>query len=270
MMQTEFGPWAVITGASSGIGEAFARALAADGIHLVLAARRFDRLAALGRELSRDYGIEHRVVTVDLAQPDGPRDVVAATADLDVGLLVSNAGAGRPGRFVEQDLDDLHRRLRLNAIAHLELAHAFARRLEARGRGGMVLVSAYGASAGIPNMGHEAGSKAYVDSLGIALHHELAGSGVHVLVMRPGSVDTAVIDSFGLDRGDLPLRPISPAAAVKETLSALRHGRAAHLPDRRMRLLSRLMPTSLAIRMNGRMLGEGAARLAASAHGQTT
>src|SRR5262245_41310115 len=231
MIQIEFGPWAIITGASSGIGEAFARALAADGIHLVLAARRGDRLAALGAELSHDHGIEHRVVAVDLADPDGPQAVVDASADVDVGLLVSNAGAGRPGRFVEQDLDDLHRRLRLNAVAHLELAHAFGRRLEARGRGGIVLVSAFGASTGIPNMGHEAGSKAYVDALGIALHHELAPSGVRVLVMRPGSVDTAIIESFGLDRHDLPLRPISPAAAVKETLGALRRDRAVHVPD---------------------------------------
>jgi short-subunit dehydrogenase len=268
MMQTEFGPWAVITGASSGIGEAFARALAAEGIHLVLAARRNDRLAALGAELSRDHGIQHRVVGVDLADPEGPRSVVDASADVDVGLLVSNAGAGHPGRFLEQELDDLHRRLRLNAVAHLDLAYAFARRLEARGRGGIVLVSALGATAGIPNMGHEAGSKAYVDSLGIALHHELAPSGVHVLVMRPGSVDTGIIDSFGLNRDDLPMRPISPAAAVRETLDALRRGRATHVPDRRMRLLTRLLPTPLMVRMNGRMLGQGAARLAAGGAGQ--
>jgi len=270
MMQTTFGPWAVVTGASSGIGEAFARALAADGVHLVLAARRTERLAALGAELTRAHGIEHRALTVDLAHPDGPATVVEATVDIDVGLLVSNAGAGHPGRFVEQDLDDLHRRMRLNAIAHLDLAHAFSRRLVARGRGGIVLVSALGASAGIPNMGHEAGSKAYVDALGTAMHHELAGSGIRVLVMRPGNVDTAVIDSFGLDREDLPLRPITPAAAVAETLAALRKGRAAHLPDRRMRLLNRLMPTPLAIRMNGRMLGQGAARLAASAAASAT
>lgn len=270
MMQRMFGPWAVVTGASSGIGEAFARALAAEGIHLVLAARRTERLAALGAELSRAHGVEHRVLTVDLARPDGAATVVEATADLDVGLLVSNAGAGHPGRFVEQDLDDLHRRLQLNAVAHLDLAHAFSRRLVDRGRGGIVLVSALGASAGIPNMGHEAGSKAYVDALGTSLHHELAGSGVRVLVMRPGNVDTAIIDSFGLNRDDLPMRPITPAAAVSETLAALRRGRAAHLPDRRMRLLNRLVPTPLAIRMNGRMLGRGSARLAASAAAPTT
>jgi short-subunit dehydrogenase len=264
MMQTTFGPWAVVTGASSGIGEAFARALAADGLHLVLVARRAERLAALGAELGAAHGVEHRVLAVDLSVPDGPERVVDATADLDVGLLVSNAGAGHPGRFVDQELEDLHRRLRLNAVAHLELAHAFSRRLVARGRGGVVLVSALGASAGIPNMGHESGAKAYVDALGTALHHELAGSGVSVLVMRPGNVDTAIIDSFGLDRADLPLRPISAANAVAETLAALRKGRAAHLPDRRMRLLNRLTPTPLAIRMNGRMLGQAAARLTAS------
>lgn len=264
MMQKEFGPWAVVTGASSGIGEAFARALAAEGLHVFLAARRTDRLRALGAELSHAYGVDHQVLTVDLADPRGATSVVDATAGLDVGLLVSNAGAGNPGRFADQELDDLHQRLQLNTTTHLDLAHAFSRRLLVRGRGGIVLVSALGASAGIPNMGHEAGSKAYVDALGTALHHELADSGIKVLVMRPGNVDTAVIDSFGLDRDALPLRPITPTAAVAETLAALRRGRASHLPDRRMRLLNRLVPTRVAVRMNGRMLGRGAAHLAAT------
>ncbi len=264
MMKTEFGPWAVITGASSGIGEAFARALAAEGLHVFLAARRTDRLVALGTELSHTHGVEHQVLTVDLSDPRGAASIVEATGDLDVGLLVSNAGAGHPGRFADQELDDLHQRLQLNTTSHLDLAHAFSRRLVARSRGGIVLVSALGASAGIPNMGHEAGSKAYVDALGTALHHELAVSGIKVLVMRPGNVDTAVIDSFGLDREDLPLRPITPMAAVAETLAALRRGRVSHLPDRRMRLLNRLVPARVAVRMNGRMLGRGAAHLAAA------
>jgi len=128
-------------------------------------------VAALRRQIGRDSPNSYRL------------DVRARRS--------GDAGAGHPGRFVEQDLDDLHRRLRLNAVAHLELTHAFAQQLAARGRGGIVLVSALGASAGIPNMAHEAGSKAYVDALGTALHHELAGAGVKVLVMRPGNVDTA-------------------------------------------------------------------------------
>lgn len=199
-----YGPWAVITGASSGIGKAFAEHLAAAGLDLVLAARSTDKLHALGEKLSRRYGIAHRVVTVDLSQPAGASAIVEATADLDVGLLVSNAGAGRPGRLLDQSLPDLHDRLTLNAVTHLDLVHALAPRLVARGnahrRGGIVLVSAHGALQGLPNMAHESAAKAYVLNLGEALHHELAPAGVSVTVMLPGNVDTPIIDAFGLDR----------------------------------------------------------------------
>src|SRR5262249_53733504 len=101
-----YGPWAVITGASSGIGRAFAERCAADGVNLVLAARSTDRLEDLGRALAHAHKIEHRVVTVDLSRADGAADLITASEDLDVGLLVSNAGSGRPGRFLDQELSD--------------------------------------------------------------------------------------------------------------------------------------------------------------------
>ena len=147
-----YGPWAVITGASSGIGRAFAERCASDGLNVVLSARSSERLEELGRTLSATHDIAHRV---DLMHPGGAPDLIAATADLDVGLLISNAGAGRPGRFVDQDLADLHRRLTLNTTTHLELAHAFGRRFVERGGGAMVLVSALGAAHGLPNMAHD-------------------------------------------------------------------------------------------------------------------
>lgn len=256
---SSYGPWAVVTGASSGIGAAFARRCAADGLNVVLAARSADRLEALGRELP---GVDHRVVRVDLSRPDGAADLLSATADLDVGVLVSNAGGGRPGRFLDQEPDDLRQRLQLNTVTHLELAHSFGRRFVRRGEGAMVLVSALGAAHGLPNMAHESASKAYVLNLGEALHHELAGSGVRVTVMLPGNVDTPIIDRFGLDRARLPISPLPVGKAVDQTVRALLAGRATVVPDRRMRLAARLTPRGVSIRVNGRMLGEGAANLA--------
>src|SRR5689334_8535080 len=190
-----YGPWAVVTGASSGIGRSFAEQLAAAGLHVVLASRSTDKLEALGRDLARAHGISYRVVTVDLSRPDGASALVAACSDLDVGLLVSNAGGGHPGRLLDQPLDDLHARFTLNAVSHLDLVHAFAPRMVARGRGGILLVSALGAVHGLPNMAHESGAKAYVLNLGEALHHELAPAGVQVTVMLPGNVDTPIIDA---------------------------------------------------------------------------
>ncbi len=258
-----YGPWAVITGASSGIGRAFAEYCAAEGLNLVLAARSTDRLADLGRALVHTHKIEYRVVTVDLSHPDGAATLIAQSADLDVGLLVSNAGSGRPGRFLDQDLPDLHQRLILNTTTHLELAHALGRRFVQRGSGAMVLVSALGAIHGLPNMAHESAAKSYVRNLGEALHHELRPAGVKVTVMLPGNVDTPIINSFGVDRASLPIRPLPVTTAIQQTVHALHTGRATIVPDRRLRTLTRLTPRGISIRMNGRLLGQAAANLAA-------
>ena len=257
-----YGPWAVITGASSGIGRAFAEHCAADGLNVVLAARSTDRLTELGRGLSTAHQIEHRVLTVDLSHPDGARELIAATDDLDVGLLISNAGTGRPGRFLDQDLPDLHRRLTLNTTTHLELAHAFGHRFRDRDRSAMVLVSALGARHGLPNMAHESAAKAYVLNLGEALHHELGPAGVAVTVMLPGNVDTPIIDRFGVDRTRLPIRPLPVTTAIRQTVHALHAGHPTVVPDRRLRVIARLTPRQLSIRANGRLLGQAAANLA--------
>lgn len=224
---SSYGPWAVATGASSGIGRAFAEHLAAAGVNLVLASRSTDRLESLGARLSRAHGIAYRVITVDLSAPAAAAALIEATGDVDVGLLVSNAGGGRPGPFLDQRLDDLQRRLTLNATTHLELAHAFGRRFVERGRSAIVLVSALG-----------------------------------VTVLLPGNVDTPIIDSYGFDRADLPVRPMTPEAAVRESVAALLKKRPLHIPGRLMRLVTRLMPRSRSVRMNGRMLGRAAQRLA--------
>ena len=258
-----YGPWAVITGASSGIGRAFAEQCASDGLNVVLAARSSERLEDLGGTLSAAHDVAHRVVTVDLTDPGGAAGLIAATEDLDVGLLISNAGAARPGRFLDQDLPDLHRRLILNTTTHLELAHEFGRRFVARGGGAMVLVSALGATHGLPNMAHDSAAKAYVLSLGEALNHELRPAGVKVTVMMPGNVDTPVIDALGLERGRLPLSPLPVSRAIRQTIRALQAGRATIVPDRRLRAVARLTPRGTSIKMNGRMLGRAAENLAA-------
>jgi hypothetical protein len=251
----------VVTGASSGIGRGFAHRLASSGFDVVLAARRTEALTALGSELSTAHGVEHRVVTVDLAEPDGPSELVRATVDLDVGLLVSNAGTGLPGDFLTHDLADLHRIVRLNSTAHLELAYHFGKRLVERGRGGMVLVSAGGALHGLPHMVNDSATKAYVLNLGEGLHYELAPGGVDVTVLLPVAVDTPIIDLFGVERDAMPLKPQSVEDCVDETLKALHKGRATLVSGRAMRLMTRLTPRSVSIRMNGRMLGKAVAAL---------
>lgn len=258
-----YGPWAIVTGASSGIGQAFAEHLAARGLHLVLVARSTERLHELGTALTAAHGIRHRVVTLDLEEPTAPERLMEATADLDIGLLVSNAGAGRPGLLLDQDLSVLRRRLQLNAITHFELAHHVGRRLVARGGGGMLLVAALGGH-GIPHMAQDSAAKGYVLNLGEALHHELKQSGVDVTVLLPGNVETPIIGKLGIDRDWMPLRTLPADVAVQEAMAALLKGRPSHVPGMAMRTLSRLLPRGLSVRVNGRMLGKAADALAAS------
>jgi uncharacterized protein len=253
-----YGPWAVVTGASSGIGLEFARRLAGAGFDLLLTARRLDKLEEVAAELTDRHDIETLVVGADLSIPTGPEMVISAAAGLDVGLLVSNAGSGRVGEFLSHDLDDLESMVRLNATTHLILAHHFGTRLTGRGRGGIVIVSAGGALHGLPHMVNDSAAKAYALNLGEGLHYELAPAGVDVTVAIPFAVETPIIDLFGIDRNTLPMRPQPVEDCVNEALEALTKGRATRITGTTMRILSAITPRTMSVRMNGRMLARAA------------
>src|SRR6266404_534248 len=127
--KTQFGPWAMITGASSGIGREFARQIAASGINVVLVARREALLEELGRALANEFGVKSRTVVADLSQVDFLDHLAQLTDDLDIGLVVSNAGTPHPGAFLKIDRSELEKGLRLNTLAHLDIAHHFGQGL---------------------------------------------------------------------------------------------------------------------------------------------
>ena len=254
----QFGPWAVVTGASSGIGREFANQLAAAGINVVLVARRLDMLQDLGTALAERYGVDYRAVGVDLSDPGALTPIAEATNDIDVGLLVSNAGEALPGPFLDSDLQAQRAILRLNTAAHLGLTHHFGERLARRGRGGIVLVSALGATHGVPYMAHTAATKAYVTSLGAGLHDELAKHGVHVTVLQPGPTRTPVLGQLGLDPDNMPIPPMAPEDCTREALRALARNRARCIPGRINRVTAALAPPALTRSMMGRMLSRPA------------
>lgn len=252
--QEQYGPWAVVTGASSGIGEEFARQIAAHGINVVLVARRRALLETLGEELEREYGVEYKVLSVDLAEDGAHEEIAAATDDLDIGLLVSNAGTGSPGRFLAAESTELMATVRLNAVSHLNLTHHFGRRLRERGTGGIVLTGAMGAAGGLPFMAADSASKAFVQSLGKALNTEFDGSGVGITVLVTSPTETPIIPRLGFTARNLPLKPISTEQCVRETLAALRKGRPTVVPGRKFRIMNALVPESLNRRMMGSIL----------------
>jgi uncharacterized protein len=216
-----YGPWALVTGASSGIGEEFARQAAANGLNVVLVARREERLKEVAAELTTHHGIAVLVLPVDLAADGAFAAIVERTDGLDIGLVISNAGAGNPGPFISLPHDRLREIVRLNVVAHLDLAHHFGKKLAERGRGGLVLVSALAAAGGLPFMANDSATKAYVLNLGEALHVELRQAGVDVTVLVPVLVNTPVVARIGLDRIGLPAEAITAEQAVDEALTAL-------------------------------------------------
>jgi uncharacterized protein len=240
-----FGPWALITGASSGIGREFAVRIAASRINVVLVARRQDALDTLGAELSHKSGVKHRVVATDLSEEGFIKGLSEATSDVDIGLVISNAGSANPGRFTDKDREELAMTLRLSALAHAELALHFGRRLLQRGTGGIVFVGAMGADTGAPFMAHDGGAKAYVQSLGLALHEEFKRSGVYVTVLTPGPTDTPVLAKFGLDSKSMPMKPMKVDQVVTEGLKALAANRAIIIPGRMNRIMRAILPSTL-------------------------
>src|SRR5258708_19590181 len=127
--KTQFGPWALITGASSGIGREFARQIAASGINVVLVARREALLEELGRALANEFGVKSRTVVGALSQVDFLDHLAQLTDDLDIGLVVPNAGTPHPGAFLKIDRSEREKGLRLNTLAHLDIAQHFRQTL---------------------------------------------------------------------------------------------------------------------------------------------
>lgn len=214
--KAKFGPWAVVTGASSGIGTGFARALAAKGMSVVLAARRADLLKELADELEGAHGVGTAVVATDLTQSGAIDDLRTATDSLDVGLLVSNAGAAALGAMLRVDVDKLAAMLRLNTEAHLRLSHHYGQRLVSRGGGGILFVGSMGAMHGMPLGGNYSGAKAYVHNFGQALNYELRDTGVNATVLVPGNTRTpGLTERTDIDMSKMP----GPAMEVKQVVA---------------------------------------------------
>jgi short-subunit dehydrogenase len=214
--RARYGPWAVVTGASDGIGQAMARDLARSGVNVVLVARRSERLVALARELTT-HGVETRAVAADLARPSAVKAVLEQTAMLDVGLLVAAAGFGTSGRFLETALDEELEMLDVNVRAVLALSHAFGQRFATRGRGGIVLFSSLVAFQGVPFAAHYAATKSWVQTLAEGLHLELKPSGVDVIASAPGPVHSGFASRARMRMG----AALRPEVVASQTLAAL-------------------------------------------------
>lgn len=252
------GTTALITGASSGIGAEFARALAARGADLVLVARRQDRLDSLAAELGTGYGTSCTVIALDLAAPDAAARLFAdvESRGIRVSTLVNNAGFGTHGTFAELDPDRIANEIQLNVTALVELTRAFLPGMLADGRGALVNVASTAAFQPIPRMAVYAATKAFVLSFTEAIAWESRGSGLKVLALSPGPTATEFRDVA--DSGDAVYgRSQTPEQVVATALGALdRRNPPASIISGRQNLVQalglRLAPRALVLQLVGR------------------
>lgn len=202
--QDKYGPWALVTGASAGIGEAFARQIAARGIHVALVARRAEKLEALAADIQARTEARALAIPVDLSADDSLENLTDALELRHIGLLVNNAGVGQTGPFLDHELADELAMLELNCRAPLELAHHFGRAMRAEGRGGLIMLSSIAGILPTPQFAGYSATKAWNRFLGEALHEELAGAGIDVVSLCPGPTESEFFGKVNVDPSGWP------------------------------------------------------------------
>ncbi|MGL4438869.1 MAG: SDR family NAD(P)-dependent oxidoreductase [Bosea sp. (in: a-proteobacteria)] len=213
----KYGPWAVITGASDGIGQAMARAVAERGLNVVLVARRKEQLEALAAEIEGAHGVFARVVAADLGLPSAGARVMTEVADLDIGLLAACAGFGTAGSALAIPRDDEIAMIDVNCRAVFEMTRLCADRFAVRRRGGVILMSSIVAFQGAPNAANYAATKAYIQALAEGLRPDLARHGIDVIASAPGPVASGFAARARMVMG----KAETPKTVARETLAAL-------------------------------------------------
>jgi len=238
---------ALVTGASAGIGAAFAEALAGRGMELVLTARREERLREMAEHLTARHGVRCETVTVDLAEDGGPERLwQAAVAGGPVHLLVNNAGFGAQGLFQEMPLERQRAMIRLNVEAVVELTHLALGEMRPLRSGGIINVSSIASFLPLPHLAVYAASKAFVQTFTEAVWAEARKEGVRVVALAPGRIPTEFQTVAGTGR--VTLRTFgarTPEAVVEAGLDALEEGQEAVVPGLANRLIAgipRLLP----------------------------
>lgn len=243
--------WAVVTGASAGLGEAFAGHLAKHGSNVALVARRAGEMQNLAAGLERAHGVGTMVLPTDLTDEDARAALIERLDALQVHTLVNNAGFGTHGPLSTLERDRISREVRLNALALTELTHAVLPAMVGRGRGAIVNVASTAAFQPIPEMATYAATKAYVLSLSNALWAELRTTGVRVVCVCPGPTNTSFFENLGNDSVMTNRR--TPDQVIAATFRALDR-RQPYVVDgwmnKTLAQANRFAPTTLALKLS--------------------
>ena len=255
--QSRFGPWALVAGASKGLGAEYAHQLAAKGLNLVLVARHEIRLQTLAEELGARYSIQVRKIVCDLSLPDAASQIANQTGDLEIGLLTYNAAVAPVAPFFEVSQEQHLSAIDTNVRTPLAMVYLIGQPMRARHRGGIILMSSLSAMQGSALLSNYAATKAYNLVLAEGLWDELRQDGIDVLVCLPASIATPnyLVD---LPEGKKsPTQALSPQQVASETLAALGK-QSVIIPGWTNRIASfvlrHLFPRQSAVRLMGRVL----------------
>jgi short-subunit dehydrogenase len=254
-----------VTGASSGLGEEFARQLAARGGDLVLVARSADRLEALADDLRARHRVTVRTLPADLSLPAEVSRVAAQAATTEIDVLVNNAGFGTYGTFADLDAGREHDEIMVNALAAVDLAHAVLPGMLGRRRGGIITVASAAAFQPSPRQAVYGATKAFALAFSEALWAETRGTGVRILALCPGPVATGYFTALGDQDATTSViyrRMADPADVVKAALRGFDRDAMTVIPGLRTRFLAegyRFFPRTLMVRMTGKLLAPNAA-----------
>lgn len=216
-LKTKYGPWAVITGASSGIGKALVEQLGLAGLNLLISGRNEPILKQLKSDIEARHQVRVAFVVADLSDQEGVQKIIATSQGLAVGLFIASAGFGSSGRFLKTSVQTEVNMLRVNCEALLVLTHHFARHFAQQQSGGIILMSSMVGFQGVPYAANYAATKAYVQSLAEALAEELSAKQVDVLAVAPGPVQTAFGERAQMKMGHA-LQPIDVAIPALKAL----------------------------------------------------
>ncbi|MFN0187280.1 MAG: SDR family NAD(P)-dependent oxidoreductase [Bacteroidia bacterium] len=189
-LKTKYGEWAIVTGASSGIGLELATLLAGAGFNLIISSRYVDKLREIEKRLKLISNIEIKIAASDISENEGVDKIIQTAQGLNVGLLVLSAGYGTSGNFIENSLHSEINMLKVNCEALLSLTHYYSQQFVQQKRGGIILMSSMVAFQGTPFSANYAATKAYVQTLAEAIAVELKPNGVDVLAAAPGPVES--------------------------------------------------------------------------------
>ena len=216
----KYGPWALVTGASSGLGAEFARQLAARGLNTILVARRQDRMEALAAEIQQTWRVHTRIISVDLTADGACKRVAEQTEDLEIGLLINNAGYGLYGAYQDQDPDRLVNMTVLNCVVPVLLTNIYLPRMLERGRGGLIFLASTSAYQATPYLGAYGATKAFNLMLGESIWQECKKTGVDSFALSPGFTNTEFTDVAKI-QGTGPFLAATPSGVVSFALKNL-------------------------------------------------